>query len=120
MTIIRPVTAQDIATKARLQEASKKAELNLSEITALNKKYGTDLKYCPIGDVVEITEYSGKKLTKGLSQFDEECFRIAESMEKKLGKTIRIEMRINDTITSSLAGNVKSALRKLKKVFKNS
>ena len=55
MTIIRPVTAQDIRLKEKIAQAAKDADLNLSEILALNNKFGTTLEYTPTKDVVELT-----------------------------------------------------------------
>ncbi|MBE7708231.1 MAG: hypothetical protein E7Z88_05955 [Cyanobacteria bacterium SIG27] len=115
MTIIRPTNAQDIAIKAQLQEAANKAKLTLSETLALNMKYGTNLEYVPQSDVVEITSYFGKRIknTDTLTPFEEACCDLVETFNKAVIHHIRRK----DSITSSLEGNVKSALKKLKSVL---
>ena len=115
MTIIRPTSAQDIAKKAQLQEAANKAKLTLSETLALNMKYGTNLEYVPQSDIVEITSYFGKRIknTETLTPFEEACCNLVETFNKAVIHHIRRK----DSITSSLEGNVKSALKKLKSVL---
>ena len=115
MTIIRPTNAQDIAKKAQLQEAANKAKLTLSETLALNMKYGTNLEYVPQSDVVEITSYFGKRIknTDTLTPFEEACCDLVETFNKAVIHHIRRK----DSITSSLEGNVKSAIIKLKSVL---
>lgn len=115
MTIIRPTSAQDIAKKAQLQEAANKAKLTLSETLALNMKYGTNLEYVPQSDIVEITSYFGKRIknTETLTPFEEACCNLVETFNKAVIHHIRRK----DSITSSLEGNVNSALKKLKSVL---
>ena len=115
MTIIRPTSTQDIARKTNLQEAANKANLSLSETLALNMKYGTNLEYVPQSDVVEITSYFGKRIKNSdtLTPFEEACCDLVETFNKAVIHHIRRK----DSITSSLEGNVKTAIAKLKSVL---
>ena len=45
MSILKPITQQDILAKSNLQEMAQRAKLNLNEVVALNKKFGTSLEY---------------------------------------------------------------------------
>ena len=114
MTIIKPTSVQNIAQKAQLQEMANKAKLNLSETLALNIKYGTNLEYIPKGDVVEITSYFGKRIknTDTPSLFEEACRDLVETFNK----AVMHQIKRKDSVTSSLEGNVKSAIKKLKSV----
>ncbi|MBR2386342.1 hypothetical protein IKA92_03500 [bacterium] len=115
MTIIRPVTAQDIRLKEKIAQAAKDADLNLSEILALNNKFGTTLEYTPTKDVVELTCYVNKNTKGGTDNFAKECSEYAFELMEKFGKAIKEEIII--TSKSSLAENLDSALKKLKSVL---
>ena len=75
MTIIRRYDAAELALKQKIQDSVKKADLNLSEIMALNKKFDLDLEYTPKNDVVEFTTYIKNHLLK-LFRIDKPCISI--------------------------------------------
>ena len=114
MSILRPVTQQDILAKSRLQDAAQKAKLNLPEVVALNKKFGTSLEYIPTTDVVECATYYGKKMPKTDDCFFKECADMATNMALSLNKAIENKMIINDSATSSYQASLLSAIKKLK------
>ncbi len=115
MTIIRPVTAQDIRLKEKIAKAAKDADLNLSEILAVNNKFGTTLEYTPKKDVVELSCYVNKNTKSGIDDFARECSDYAMELMKRTGKSIKEEIIVSSK--SSLAENLESALRKLKNVL---
>ena len=115
MTIIRRITAQDIRLKEKIAQAAKDANLNLSEVLALNNQFGTTLEYIPKGDVVEITRYLDKSSKGQVDEFAQECLGDAFEMVEKLGKGLNEKFIVSSE--NSLSGNVKSALQKLKQVL---
>ena len=117
MTILKPVTGQDNALKGSLQEAANRAKLNLSEVLALNKQYGTSLEYVPSADSVELTVYVGKKAKEASSFFDMECIEFADDIAQKSGGIVHTLCKINNKVKSSFEGNLRAALTKLKKVM---
>ncbi len=117
MSILKPVTQQDILAKLNLQEMAQRAKLNLNEVVALNKKFGTSLEYVPSSDVVEFATYYGKKIPATDELFHRECADIALDMALKLNKAIENKFVINNSVKSSLQASINSAIKKLKSVI---
>lgn len=114
LTIIRPISAQDILLKEKIQEAA--SDLNLSEILAVNEKFGTNLEYTPIKDCVEITITANKKSASKMDEFSETCEYFADEFAKKFnkGKTTKII----PSSKSAFKYNLDSAIKKLKNTLK--
>lgn len=99
-----------MALKEKIQNAASKANLNLSETIALNKKYDLDLQYTPRKDVVEITTFVNKN-SKNPEKFVKECLEEAKNYSAAI---------VEKTIVSSkgsFTNNVTNALKKLKEVL---
>lgn len=115
MTVIKPVRMQDIILKEKIQEACKKANLNFSEVLAINEKFGTNIKYTPVKDIVEISVAANKKRLKKADSFADECFNSAIELCHKANKVL-LECGIK-TKKDTFTYNIESALEKLKKVL---
>ena len=111
MTIIRRYDAAELALKQKIQDTVKKADLNLSEIMALNKKFDLDLEYTPKNDVVEFTTYI-KNNAKTQDSFIKECFDTALALKGGIVSESCIHSSKN-----SFQGNLSEALKKLKNVL---
>ena len=102
--------SQNISFKEKIVEAVKKVELNLSEITALNNKFGMNLEYTPKNNMVEITCYVNKNSENMPDNFIDECYRIAEFMTDNI---FGMNLKIVQSNTKSYLGNLNSALSKI-------
>lgn len=115
MTIIKPITAQDIRQREFLQEAVEKAKLNLSEVLALNERYGTKLEYVPEKDIIELSVYNDTNAPRASKEFAAWCDDYALALSKKL-KGAPIKTHIFGKEKNTLASNLHNALKKLRKM----
>lgn len=117
MTIIKPITAQDIRQREFLQEAVEKAELNLSEVLALNERFGTKLEYVPTKDVVELSIFNDTDAPRASKEFADWCCEYAHDLSDKL-KLGAVSTYINGKKKNTLGTNLHNALKKLRKTVK--
>ena len=116
MTLIRPLSAQDIALKEHVADAAKKAQLNLSETMAVNKKFGLDLEYTPLKDTVEITRYVNKEdRIFGRQPFSVEVEQEAKELCAQTDKILNT--KYIQKYSFDFEANLKAALAKLKEVL---
>ncbi len=116
MTVIKPVSLENVLDKVELQEASQKAKLNLSEVLALNDKFGTKLEYVPNKDIVEFSISNGAS-TEQSKEFTEWCVECASQISKKFNSCTHVT-HVCDSKKNTFEVNLESAIEKLKSVMK--
>lgn len=112
MTLIRPITSSEIALRSHIKDAAQKANLNLSEVNALNEKFDLKLEYTPKDDSISLTYYRFSKN----DEFMKKCSLDAKELSQKTGLVIKED--IKHASKSSFEMNLSSALRKMKSVLK--
>ncbi len=112
MTIIRPLSSSEIALRSYIKDAAQKANLDLSEVNALNKKFGLELEYKPQGEYIHFTRYGYTKS----DEFIKQCSQDALELSKKMGLAVRESIRHSSK--DSLEMNLTSALQKMKNILK--
>ncbi len=117
MTIIKPITAQDIRQREFLQDAVEKAKLNLSEVLALNERYGTKLEYVPKKDIIELSIYNDTNAPRASKEFAAWCNDCAEMLSQKF-KDSKIQTQIFGNEKNTLGSNLHNALKKLRAATK--
>ena len=117
MTIIKPITAQDIRQREFLQDAVEKAKLNLSEVLALNERYGTKLEYVPEKDLIELSIYNDADAPRASKEFAKWCDECAFALSKK-HKGAAVLEHVYGTKKNTLGTNLNNALKKLRAIMK--
>lgn len=112
MTLLKPITSSEMALRSYIKDAAKKANLSLSEVNALNEKFGLSLEYQPKGDFIQLTRYGHLKN----DEFIKQCSDEAVELSQKTG--LAIAENIKRASKSSFEMNLSSALRKMKSILK--